>query len=413
LSARSFEAAFEPMSLGPARLRSRFVKAATFEGMTPGGVPTPALARFHARLAAGGLAMTTVAYGAVSAGARTFGGQLRLDADTRAPLRALTDAVHAAGACASLQLTHCGFFSKLRRPDGSAPRGPSWSFNAYGAAAGLPVAPPLEREELRDVVAAFAASTRFAAEVGFDAVELHLGHGYLLSQFLSPATNRRRDDYGGSPTARAKLPLEVVDAALNASGGRLAVLCKLNLADGFPGGVEPTEVAALARSLAAAGVHGLVPSVGSTSRSPFFLLRGEVPLRRMVEVERSALQKVALRVLGSWILRRYPFEENFLMGLARGLREAVELPVGLLGGIVSHDGVERAMQSGFDFLVLGRALLADPDFVNRLRSGELVRSRCTACNECIAEMDEGGVRCVLDGPRRSADLGHADGDRRG
>jgi 2,4-dienoyl-CoA reductase-like NADH-dependent reductase (Old Yellow Enzyme family) len=387
---------FEPARIGRVQLPNRVIKSATFEGMSPGGLASDALQRHHVALAQGGVGMTTVAYCAVDGDARTFEHQLHVRAENEAPLARLTAAVHAAGARASLQLGHSGFFSRLRRSDGRAPRGPSAGLNLYGMAVGLPFAPALDARELRVIVERFASAAAWARACGFDAVELHLGHGYLLSQFLSPASNRRRDGYGGSLQGRLRLPLEVLDAVRQRVGDGLAVLGKLNLSDGFAGGLEIDESVQVAAALEAAGLDALVPSGGFTSKNALYLLRGGRPLARLAEAEHNPVQKLALRVLGTRLLRAYPFEELFFLPLARRLRSAVQIPIVLLGGALSLDNLNTALAEGFDFVAMGRALIADPDLIARMQRGEATRSRCNGCNECIAEMELGGVRCVLD-----------------
>ncbi len=142
-----------------------------------------------------------------------------------------------------------------------------------------------------------------------------------------------------------------------------------------------------------------MPSGGFTSRTPFYLLRGGLPLARMADAQPDRLSSLAMRWLGRAIIDRYDFEEAFFLPLARRMREAVQMPLALLGGLVSRESLMLAREEGFDFVVLGRALIADPDLVLRMERGELSRTRCDACNLCVAEMDLGGVRCVLDGPR--------------
>lgn len=392
--------AFEAATLGPLKLQSRVIKAATYEGMSPGGVATDALVRLHARLAEGGVGLTTVAYCAVDQSGRTFENQLVLGPESCEVLAELVRRVHDSGGRACLQLAHAGFFSKVRGPGGRAPRGPSLAFNAYGLSTGLPVAGAMDEADIAAVIDAFGRSSSRAMEIGFDAVEVHLGHGYLLSQFLSPATNRRLDAWGGDAQRRRTLPMAVLARVRAEVGAARAVLAKTNLCDGFVGGLELEESIALAREIDASGlVDLLVPSGGFTSKTPFYLLRGGLPLARMAAAQSDPLSRASMRWLGGAILDRYEFEEAFFLPLARRLREAVTMPVALLGGIVSRAAIERARAEGFDFVAIGRALLADPDLVTRMRRGELERSRCTACNECVAEMDLGGVRCVLDGPR--------------
>ena len=388
--------AFAPVRLGSLALRNRVIKTATYEGMCPGGVPSDRLVELHRAMAAGGVALTTVAYCAVSADGRTFAEQMFMRPGVIEPLRRVTDAVHHEGGAASLQLGHCGWFTKNAELSTRLPRGPSLAFNAYGLSAGKPIALPMNADQIGQVTQEFGDAARGAREAGFDAVEIHLGHGYLLSQFLCPAVNRRTDGYGGDLDGRARLPLEVVRRVRQVVGADFPILCKLNLRDGFRGGLEVSDAIGLAQRLEREGVNALVLSGGFTSKTPFYLFRGRRPLAEMIQVEKSGLQKLALAWFGRRVIREYPFEEMFFLPEAREVRRAVRMPLVLLGGIVSRENVDRAMAEGFDFVAMGRALIADPDLVLRMRSDPRARSRCTHCNVCVAEMDRGGVRCVLD-----------------
>ncbi len=390
---------FAPASLGPLRLRNRILKSATFEGMSPDGVPSPALVEHHRTIARGGAAMTTLAYVAVAPEARTFADQIVASDGAVARLRVLTDAVHREGAAASIQLGHCGAFTKLRAS--GMPRGPSPGLNVYGIAHGLPLARSMTPGEITDAIEAFERAARHAREAGFDAIELHLGHGYLLSQFLSPATNRRRDAWGGSREARMRFPVEVV-RRVRAAVPDLAVLAKINLSDGIEGGAEIEDAVALAHALRDEGVDAIIGSGGFTSKNAFYLLRGRAPISEMIAAERHPLQRWALRLLGPRVIRSLPFEELFFAPQARLLLDAVRVPIVLLGGVVSRHGVEWAMAQGFAFVAMGRALICDPHLPFAMQRGELERTRCTACNACVAAMDMGGIRCVLDDPAGAA-----------
>jgi 2,4-dienoyl-CoA reductase-like NADH-dependent reductase (Old Yellow Enzyme family) len=391
--------AFTPGKLGALTLRNRIIKTATYEGMSPGGVPSPALVDFHRRLAAGGIAMTTVAYCAVSPNGRTFSDQLWMRDDVVPALRRLTDAVHSEGAAASIQLSHCGYFSRNRALTIRRPLGPSFRLNEYGLMSGLPFAGGMTAGDIAEVVEDFGRAAARARAAGFDALEIHLGHGYLLSQFLSPATNRRRDQFGGSLENRLRFPLAVLARVRAVVGAATPIVAKTNLRDGFRGGLEIDESVDVVRRLEAAGVDAVELSGGFVSKNPFFLLRGGKPLAEMIAVEHSWPHRLSLRLFGPSLMRAYPFEEMFFLPAARAVRGAVRLPLVLLGGIVSIDNLDTAMAAGFEFVALGRALIADPDLVRRMERGEATRTRCNACNQCVAEMDAGGVRCVLDGPR--------------
>jgi 2,4-dienoyl-CoA reductase-like NADH-dependent reductase (Old Yellow Enzyme family) len=388
-------AAFSPHRLGPLRLRNRVIKTATYEGMTPSGVPSAALTRHHVEIARGGAAMTTVAYAAVSRAGRTFDDQLWLRRDVRSALRALTDAVHAEGAAASIQLAHAGAFTKSRALGIARPISASPIFNPYGALAGRPLARAMSAADLERVASEFAEGARTAREAGFDAVELHLGHGYLLSQWLSPLSNRRRDEHGGGIENRLRFPLEVVRRVRDAVP-ELAVVAKTNLSDGVPGGLEIDDAIEVALALEREHVDAIVLSGGIVWRNAMFLLRGGRPLSDMIDVEKSALQRLALRTLGPTLVPEVAYEPMFFLPLARRVRAAVRMPLVLLGGITEREHVRRALAEGFDLVAIGRALLHDPGIVGRWARGDDVRSGCTHCNRCIAEMDRaGGVVCSL------------------
>jgi len=386
---------FSPAPLGSCELRNRIIKTATYEGMCPGGMPSDALIKHHRDLAIGGVGMTTVAYCAVSPNGRTFEQQMYMRGEILPKLRELTTAVHAEGAAVSIQLGHCGYFSRNSTLPGHRSLGPSFRLNEYGLMAGVPFARAMTEADIASIVVEFGNAAAMAREAGFDAVELHLGHGYLLSQFLCPAVNRRRDAWGGSLDNRARLPLAVVGHTRERVGHDFPILAKINLRDGFRGGFELDESIGLAQRLEAAGIDAIVMSGGFTSRTPFYLFRGARPLKEMIEVEHNPLQKLTLRFFGSRIIKEYPFKEMFFLDEARAVRRAVRVPLVLLGGILSLDNLETAMHEGFDFVAMGRALIADPDLIKRMQTGKALRSRCISCNKCVAEMDRDGVRCVL------------------
>jgi len=384
--------AFTPFTLGRLLLRNRIVKPATFEGMCPDGLVSDALIAHHREVAAGGAALTTVAYASISPDGRSYGTQMVMRPEAGPGLGRLVDAVHREGAAASLQLGHCGYFAD-RRLAGGRPMGASRRFNAYG----LSLARAMTEGDVARVVADFAASARIAAGAGLDAVELHFGHGYLVSQFLSPFTNRRRDRWGGSLENRSRLAVEVLRAVRAEVGPSYPILLKVNLRDGFSGGLEVGESIEVARRLEAEGATGLVLSGGFVSRAPLYMLRGEVPVRQMVAAQHRFLAKAGLALFGRLLVQAYPYQEGFFLEEARRMRAAVRLPLVLLGGVKSMALIDRALEDGFELVGMGRALLHDPALPGKMERGEVSASACVPCNECIAEMDRGGVRCTRAG----------------
>ncbi|HUO48683.1 MAG TPA: NADH:flavin oxidoreductase [Acidimicrobiales bacterium] len=386
---------FSPGRLGPVELRNRIVKSATNEGMARGAVVSDALVEFHRRMAAGGAAMTTLAYVSVSSDGRTYRHQLWMRDEVLDGLVRLVDAVHGEGAAAAVQLGHSGYFAN-KAATGVQPVGPSKVFNP----AGLAYSRPATVGDLDRLEADFAAAAVAAAGAGFDAVEVHLGHGYLLSQFLSPFTNRRTDEYGGSIENRARFPRRVLRAVRQAlaaapGGERVAITAKLNMDDGFDGGLTLDDGVAVARMLEEDGsVDALELTGGFTSKTPMYLMRGDVPLAEMIADERSAVRRLGLRIAGRRFMKAYPFEEAFFQPNATKVRQAVSLPLILLGGITRLDTMERAMAEGFEFVALGRALLRDPDLPRKLQAGD-TPAACVPCNKCVIEMERHGTRCVF------------------
>lgn len=393
---------FDPIRIGDLRLRNRVVKTATYEGMAVDGLPSELLKRHHVELARGGVGLTTVAYCAVSPEGRTFEGQLVMQPQAVAPLRALTDAVHREGAAVMLQLGHCGGFSKNASLGFRGPLGPSFGFNAYGVLKGMPFVRAMRPTDLDRTCDDFVQAARLAVEAGFDAIELHLGHGYLLSQFLSPRLNRRSDEYGGSLPNRLRFPLQVVQRVRDAVGPKVAVFAKLNLDDGVPDGLHIDEAVAVAQALQAVGTSALVLSGGLVSHSALFLLRGDRPLRQMIQVEPNPLQKLAIALFGPFLVRRIPFEPLFFLPLAKQVRAAVRMPLVYLGGAAQLADLVRVRGDGFELVALGRALIRDPALLSRYARGETAHSSCEPCNRCITEMDRpGGVACAHE-PRQLA-----------
>ncbi len=184
---------FTPGRIGPLTLRNRTIRAAAFEGMCDGNSPTDMLYEYHRSVAAGGIGMTTLAYASVTRNGLSFPHQLWLRPEIVPGLRRITDAIHREGAAAGIQIGHCGNMSH-RAICGCTPISASSGFNIYSPT----LVRGMRTSEIADVARAFGTAVNLAREAGFDSVEVHAGHGYLISQFLSPYTNRRKDEYGGT-----------------------------------------------------------------------------------------------------------------------------------------------------------------------------------------------------------------------
>lgn len=378
-----------PAQLGPVQLRNRIIKAATYEGLSRDGMVTDDLIDFHVRHAAGGLGMTTLAFCAVAPEGRSERHEVQWLPENVPGLRKLTDAVHAEGAAVSAQLGHSGPVANPK-VNGSPALAPSRIFHKTT----LSFTKAASQQELRRIVTAHADAARMAADTGFDAVEIHLGHNYLASTFLSPKFNRRTDAYGGSLENRARLSLEIVRAVREAVGNEIAVLAKLNMDDGVPGGLWLDEAIPVARWLEETGaLDALELTVGSSLANPMYLFKGDAPIREFAEVMPQPL-KAGIKLLGNRVLPSYPYRDAYLLDDARQIRAAVDMPLILLGGVTDKPVMDQAMAEGFQYVAMARALLREPDLINRIQADETTPSLCIHCNKCMAQI-YGGTRCVL------------------
>jgi 2,4-dienoyl-CoA reductase-like NADH-dependent reductase (Old Yellow Enzyme family) len=369
---------FGPARLGPLTLRNRVLKSATFEGATPDGLVTDALVEYHRRPAAGGVAMTTVAYCAVSPEGRTERRQIHMRAEVVPGLRRLTAAVHDEGAAVSAQLGHAGPVADAKS-NGATALSCSPMFNPAGMRRTLAAT----AQDIERIVQAHAGAARLAIEAGFDAVEIHLGHNYFASAFLSPRLNKRDDAYGGSLANRAKVALGVARAVRDTVGDRIAVTAKLNMEDGVPGGLSVEESVQVAQWLEADGsVDALELTAGSSLLNPMYLFTGGVPLKEFA-AKFPLIPRLGIRLAGKKFLREYPYREAYLLDQARVFREALKLPLILLGGVTTRATMDLAMAEGFQFVAMGRALLREPDLVDRIRADAATPSLCSHCNRCM------------------------------
>ena len=244
----------------------------------------------------------------------------------------------------------------------------------------------LRAGELPEMAKAYGNAVNLARESGFDAVEIHAGHGYLISQFLSPATNRRKDAYGGSLQNRMRFMDMVMDEVMKAAGNDMAVLVKMNMRDGFKGGMELDETLQVARRLEQSGAHALVLSGGFVSKASHVC-----DAWRDADPEHDPLHDVLVAEVrrpsgGEWMIPSVPFREAYFLEDALKFRKAVRMPLVYVGGLVSREKIDEVLDCGFEAVQMARALLNDPGFVNRMRADEKARCNCRHSNYCIARM---------------------------
>lgn len=383
---------FESAKIGPIELPNRVIRASAYEGMADGHTPTQHLIDYHTSLAKGGVGMTGVAYAAINKSALSFHRQLWMRDEIIPDLRKLTDSIHASGAKACVQLGHCGNMSH-RRYCGCRPVGASAGFNLYSPT----FVHGLKKDEIIQTAKDFGNAVRIAKEGGFDAVEVHAGHGYLISQFLSPYTNHRHDEFGGSLENRMRFMEMVMKEVMAAAGNDIAVLVKTNTRDGFKGGLEVDDCITVAKKLQECGAQCLVLSGGFVSRAPMYVMKGKMPMRTLwgyMPWKSLWWLKIGIAIFGKLMIHNEPFKELFFYDDAMKFRKALpDMKLAFVGGVNSVESINKVLDSGFDFVEMARPLVYDTEFINKIKAGTCTQSGCRHANYCVARIWNYDMQC--------------------
>ena len=382
---------FTPCQIGPITLRNRTIRSAAFENMAHGNRPTKELFDYHTAVARGGVGMTTVAYASVCQSGLSFDGQLWLREEIVPELKKLTDAIHAEGAKASIQIGHCGNMTH-RATCGCKPLSPSGRFNLYS--------PTFTRKmtikDIDEIVDAFGKAVDMCRRAGFDCIEVHAGHGYLISQFISPYTNHRKDEYGGSLENRMRFMRRVITRVMEEAKDDMAIVVKTNMYDGFRSGMQVDECITVAKELEKLGVHALVLTAGFVSKAPMDVMRGAMPLKTLayyMDMKKFWWLKLGLHIGGRMVIPTVPYKDAYFYDTAMKFRKELKMPLIYVGGMVDKTDMEMVLDSDFVAFQMARALVQDTDFVNKLQSGEVTRSACKHSNYCIGRMYTLDMRC--------------------
>lgn len=357
---------FETTSLGGVALRNRFVRSATWEGLaTEEGACTPELAKVIADLAEGQMGLIISSHAFVAPEGQAGPRQIAVYDDRFVEgLKLLAGAAHDHHSKIVLQLAHAGIraFRPLTRRE---PIGPSPLERTEGERGRA-----MTTEEIEDTIAAFVAAARRAEEAGFDGVQIHAAHGYLLSQFLSPHFNRRTDNYGGSLKNRVAVVLEILRRTKATMGDSFPVLIKLNSEDFLDDGFTIREMLQVAAMLEEAGIDAIELSGGVNDPACHYS-----PVREGTPLTEE--------------------EEAYYRPAARRYRERIHVPLILVGGIRSYDVAKELVEDGLaDYVALSRPLIREPALVARWRSGDTRKSECGSCNACFGPIRRGeGFYC--------------------
>ena len=374
---------FEEAHIGPLTLRNRTIRSAAFESMCPGHKPSQMLYDYHTGVAKGGVGMTTVAYAAVTESGLSFDRQLYMRPEIVPDLRHLTDGIHAAGAAAGIQLGHCGNMSH-KEICGCIPVGACTGFNLYSPT----LVRGLRVEEMAPLARKFGQAVNLAREAGFDSVEIHCGHGYLIDQFLNPYFNHRHDNFGGSLENRMRFMTMCIEEVMKAAKDDMAVVCKMNMRDGRKNGISLEEHSIpIAKRLQELGVHAIVLSGGLVSCTPMYVMRGEMPIQTLTHYMEKPWLKYSVRACGKLMIPTVNYQEAFFLEDALKFREAMpDMKFIYVGGLVAGDKINEVLGHGFEAVQMARSLLNEPDFVNKLKEDPHYRCGCKHSNYCIGRM---------------------------
>ncbi len=359
---------FEETTINGMTMRNRMVRSATWEGMCEkDGRPTERLINCYRDLAKGGIGLIVTGYAFVRLDGKHNPGQMGIHTDDFADdYKKMTNAVHETGGKIAVQLVHAGGQASAEIA-GRQPFAPSSvKVDQFPE---IPV--ELTRDEIINIIRAFGDAALRAKTWGFDAVQLHGAHGFLINQFLSPLTNRRTDEYGGIIENRSRFVLEVYLNVRVTVGDDYPVLIKLNAADYIVGGLKIDDSIYAAKKLAEAGMNAIEVSSGTPASGE------KSPVRDKINKSEK---------------------EAYNLKLARRIKDAVSCPVMVVGGFRSYRVVEKAIRDyGMDYISMARPLIREPGMANRWLQGDRKGARCISCNKCfIPGLEEGGIYCVIE-----------------
>jgi 2,4-dienoyl-CoA reductase-like NADH-dependent reductase (Old Yellow Enzyme family) len=358
---------FEPSEINGLKLENRFVRSATWEGMAAeDGAATQKLIDLMAELARGGVGLIISSHTYVQKVGQASPAQLGIHNDDMIPgLQQMAEAVHTHRGKIVCQLTHAGFFGNAKL-SGQTPVAPS---NVEGIAKGA--RQELTKEDIQSIIAAFAAAAKRAQTAGFDGVQIHGAHGYLLSQFVSPMFNQRTDEYGGSIENRARMPLEVLQAIRKVVGSDYPVLIKVNCKEFTDNALVPEDFVQVGKMLADAGIDAIEVS-------------GGLPISPKTKASQLGINKEE--------------KEAYFQNEARALRKETDVTLILVGGNRSFHVAERLVAEGVaDYISMSRPLIREPHLINRWKAGDFTKSACVSDNMCFQPASEGkGIYCVTE-----------------
>ncbi|MCD4743058.1 MAG: NADH:flavin oxidoreductase [Desulfobacteraceae bacterium] len=366
---------FEKTSINTMALPNRLVRSATWEGMCdPDGRPGSRLIEYYNTLAKGGIGLIISGYTFICPEGKQLPGQMGIHTDDFADtFNKMTDIVHNAGGKIAIQLVHAGGQAN-QKMSGHPPLAPS-----AVKVAQFPVIPTmLSQTDIKDIVKAFSQASLRAKSYGFDGIQIHCAHGYLINQFLSPLTNQRADEYGGSIENRSRFLFKVYEEIRSVVGESFPLFIKLNAADYVDGGLEIEDAVWVSKKLSQKGIDAIEVSSGTGAS--------------------GALTPIRTKIIS-------PDKEAYNLEHALAIKDEVSCPVMAVGGFRSSEIIEKAIkEKGIDFISLSRPLIREPDLPDRWKQGDNRPAACISCNKCFKPgLFKGGIYCV---PKRAEANNH-------
>lgn len=387
---------FENTNIKTLDLKNRLVRSATHEGMSDeNGFPTRDLFKLYERLAKGGIGLITTGFAFVCRdGKSPFIGMQGIDSDEHIPkYHELVEHVHQHGTKIAMQIVHCGR-QTTKEAIGMQPLAPSPVRDQS-----LFVMPrEMTDKDIERIIEAFAQACRRVRESGFDAVQIHGAHGFLVNQFLCPHTNRRKDKWGGTLENRMRFVEELYDRCRRQVGEDYPIFIKINAYDNMKKGLKIEESVVMAEMMEEMGFDGIEVSSG-IGEDGFSTFRGDVPIEVFLDEwdmykNKNPLFRFVMKHFGRKMIKPPPLTQAFNRESVRTIKEAIDIPLFLVGGITDHEAMEQIVKSGdADYISLSRALIADPKFPEKIRQGSRKPSECIHCNYCAAYLVSEPLRC--------------------
>jgi 2,4-dienoyl-CoA reductase-like NADH-dependent reductase (Old Yellow Enzyme family) len=372
---------FEPKAIGNMIVKNRLVRAPTVEKRAgPEGHCTSKLMDLYIRLAEGGVGMIITGGAYTQRNGKGLPNQIGFARDDVVEgYRKLTDRMHGYGVRVIVQLVHCGRQGTVEVV-GETPIAPSAVPNLLGV---TPV--PMSEEQIHEAIDHFVRAAERVRNAGFDGVQIHAAHGYLIHEFLSPRTNRREDAWGGSFENRMRFLTEIYQGMRKSLGEGYPVLLRMNCNDYLPDGLGPADAVRIAEHMSALGVDAIEASAG-TWETHFYVSRGDIPRNYWLYRRAQGGEKKKVEARLTQIAQEVRFKEAFHLEYTREIKKRIRCPFILVGGLRSVQGMERILAEGdADFISLCRPLIRDPEFPNKIRRGLTKGSTCINCNLCLTD----------------------------